>query len=362
MRNPLVSVIMPVYNEAQHIDSAIKSILCQTFNDFELIIIDDGSTDGTLDKLKEYRKKDRRIVLINNRIHRGIVHSLNMGLARAKGKYIARMDANDVSLPYRLEKQLLHMKQHPNIGVLGTNMLYIDLKGRLLFDGRPKDVKPLSPRIIHWLLYWRTAIYHTTVMIRKSILEKNRIKYEEEFCYAEDRDLWTKLAKVTLIDSLYEPLVFCRLIPNSISCAFKSHQRLKNYLITRREVISTCGNDVSYSAVETLASIFSKWKLPQNKDFVKAADLLIVLFRRYCVSPILGNEFRHIGLDVILRLIKIAELASIHSLLGTLVIISKIRFVPFGCFLQPDCLKSLGQLVLKLIKTRITSHFRKVEM
>src|SRR5215831_13102998 len=116
---PCVSVVLPVYNGEKYLAEALDSILQQTFNDYELIVIDDGSTDRSSAIIESYVKKDRRVI-VHRQDNCGLIMSLNQGSSLARGKYIARMDADDVSLPQRLEKQLDYLEQRPDIGLLGT--------------------------------------------------------------------------------------------------------------------------------------------------------------------------------------------------------------------------------------------------
>src|SRR3989339_1795602 len=117
--NPTISVVMPVYNSAKYLSSSIESILNQTFSNFELIIIDDGSTDSTSQIIKKYIKLDKRIITVKNKTNLGICNSLNTGLRLAKGKYIARMDGDDWSYPERLFKQIFFMESHPKTVICG---------------------------------------------------------------------------------------------------------------------------------------------------------------------------------------------------------------------------------------------------
>ncbi|MDD4353774.1 MAG: glycosyltransferase family A protein, partial [Candidatus Nanoarchaeia archaeon] len=129
MKNHRISVIMSAYNTERYIAEAIESILNQTFKDFEFIIIDDGSTDDSLKIIKRYVKKDRRIKLIHNKKNIGLTKSLNKGLKIAKGQYIARMDADDISLPQRFQIQYDFLEKNKDIFLIGTTAFLIDDKG-----------------------------------------------------------------------------------------------------------------------------------------------------------------------------------------------------------------------------------------
>jgi len=122
MNNPLISVVLSVYNAEKYLVEAIKSILNQTFKDFEFIIINDGSTDKSLEIIESYQKEDERIILIS-RENKGLIASLNEGIEKAKGKYIVRMDADDISLSTRFEEQVKIMEENQNIGLCGTSVI-----------------------------------------------------------------------------------------------------------------------------------------------------------------------------------------------------------------------------------------------
>jgi len=131
MKNPEVTVLMSVYNGEKYLREAIDSILNQTFTDFEFLIVNDGSTDRTAEILRSY--DDPRIIIINNEKNIGLTKSLNIGLRMAKGEYIARMDADDVSMPERLQKQIELLNQKKNTGLVGTYYTIINEKGKVFF-------------------------------------------------------------------------------------------------------------------------------------------------------------------------------------------------------------------------------------
>jgi len=124
--SPIVSVLMSVYNSERHLRQSIQSVLDQSFADFEFVIVEDGSEDSSPRILSEFARQDARIVLIKNETNRGLAASLNRGLERAQGKYVARQDADDISLPNRLELQSAYLETHPEIGILGSACTIID--------------------------------------------------------------------------------------------------------------------------------------------------------------------------------------------------------------------------------------------
>ncbi len=178
-----ISVIMPFYNSREYLKESIASILNQTFTDFELILLDDGSTDSPEDVINSF--SDNRIRYHIQDSNKGIVYQLNKGIDFAHGKYIARMDADDISFPERFQKQVdfLEDPRNSKVDVLATNALKIGDEVGLM------DFKNYRPEQISFLLNFYCPILHPTVMMRKSIFD-NGLRYSEDYKYAEDYALW----------------------------------------------------------------------------------------------------------------------------------------------------------------------------
>lgn len=206
---PKISVVMPAYNAEKYIREAIDSILNQTFNDFEFIIINDGSTDNTKKIIKSYN--DSRIVYLENEKNSGIVYTLNKGLEYAKGEYIARMDSDDIAICTRLEKQFNYLELHNNIGVLGTG---IEIFGNQIKS--ENKVFSTNPEELKVDLIFASCIAHPTVMIRKVLIERYNIRYDE-LPGIEDYALWWKLSKITQISTLPDILLRYRVHKNQIT-------------------------------------------------------------------------------------------------------------------------------------------------
>ena len=181
---PAISVIMSAYNGEKYIIESIESVLNQTFRDFEFIIINDGSTDKTLEIIKKYARIDKRIRLIDNGKNIGLIKSLNKGLEAAKGKYIARMDADDFSLPERFSIQYNLLEKNKDIFLLGSGYYIINFKGEIIgkvsreFDSVELREKLLTNNVIH----------HPTVMFRNL----GYLFYRDKMIYCEDYDLWLR--------------------------------------------------------------------------------------------------------------------------------------------------------------------------
>ena len=183
----LISVVLPAYNVQDTIGESIDSILSQTFTDFELIIINDGSQDNTEEVIHAY--SDKRIRYYRNEKNEGLIYTLNRGLDLAQGKYIARMDADDVSLPTRFEKQVKVMEESPNIVVCGTQIILfgVDTAKRftLFLPEESEDLKNL--------LFIQTCFAHPTVMVRRQVLIDNEVRYDADYPHAEDYKMWIDL-------------------------------------------------------------------------------------------------------------------------------------------------------------------------
>ncbi len=219
---PKISVILPVYNAEKYLREAIDSILTQTFTDFELLLINDGSTDGSEAIILFYT--DSRVVYVKNDVNRGLIFSLNKGIDIAKGEYIARMDADDISMPMRLEKQLSYLENNA-VDMLATTIKVIDKDGAPLPYWK-QDVENITTSQIRSFLPKNNCIAHPTVMGKASLFKKYRYqpdvtgeyKYVHNQKYSEDYDLWLRLlANGLLIDKLPEPLLFYRELSTSVT-------------------------------------------------------------------------------------------------------------------------------------------------
>jgi glycosyltransferase involved in cell wall biosynthesis len=166
-----ITVLMAAYNAEKYLSAAIESILNQSFSEFELLIINDGSTDGTGDLIASYR--DGRIRCIKNKINLNLCRSLANGVSLARGDFIARMDADDIAHPARLERQLAAMLAQPDLDLLGTNVRWIDHSGKVI--GHPSVIA--DPIDLKWNIFFRNCFNHPTVMIRKSALERHGLNY-----------------------------------------------------------------------------------------------------------------------------------------------------------------------------------------
>ncbi|MEQ8361378.1 MAG: glycosyltransferase [Cyclobacteriaceae bacterium] len=213
---PKVSIIMPVYNGMPYLPLAIDSILNQTFSDFELILINDCSTDGSASYIESI--KDRRIVSINNSDNLGITKTLREGINVARGTYIARLDADDIAYPQRIEKQVLFLDKNPRYGLIGTSYRSIDEDGATL-GVRAVFTDDLEVR---WKMLFKSPFVHSSIMLQKAIIDSNNFNYEHT--YAEDYHLWNLIMKYTNACILEEPLLDYRVHNKSWTFTRKSNQ------------------------------------------------------------------------------------------------------------------------------------------
>lgn len=255
---PQVSIIMPVFNAEPYLAQAMVSILNQTMTDFELIIVNDCSTDNSLRIIQSFA--DPRITIHTNERNMGIVVSLNRAYAHCQAPFIARMDADDISLPDRLQTQVEWMHAHPETIVLGTTFFRIDQ------GGVAQEVVPvmLEDTDIRRELIFKSPFAHGSVMIRKSALDRMNVGsniYREEFRYVEDYDLWVRLAPLGSFHNLPGALFMWRDTQNNTT-----HSRHEDLQI-RTQIVSTTYHQ---SAQSTIISLLRK--TPYKKFSTETAD------------------------------------------------------------------------------------------
>ena len=213
MNFPAISVVLPVYNGEKFLYKAIQSILTQSFTDFELIIINDGSTDRTDAIIQSVT--DTRIIYVKNEVKKGLVYSLNKGIDLAKGKYIARMDADDICLPGRFSRQISFMENHEEMAVVASTIIFINEKGQEtgIWD---LDKKTISSSDIKKIMPFKNCIAHPSVMMRSGYAKE--FKYRRRQRNIEDYDLWLRLLnRGYSIAKIEEPLLLYRMHGDSIT-------------------------------------------------------------------------------------------------------------------------------------------------
>ena len=206
-----VTVLMSVYNDLPYLQDAVESILNQTFTNFEFLIFDDASTDGSSVILQQYASQDSRIKLIANEANRGLGFNLAQGVAIAQSPWIARMDADDIALPNRLELQLNYVQANPDISILGGCAIDIDREGQFISDRKV----PTTHQQIRKLI-WTNPFIHGTVLLNTASIQKVG-SYSRKLPKRQDYDLWFRCAKAGLkLANLSQPLIKYRFTDNTL--------------------------------------------------------------------------------------------------------------------------------------------------
>jgi glycosyltransferase involved in cell wall biosynthesis len=266
MTTPLISVILPVYNAELYLKDAIDSILGQSLTDFEFIIIDDASSDNSIDIIKSY--SDTRIVFLQKPINTGYTDSLNMAIDISKGEYIARMDADDISLKERFRKQFDYMDSNPDVLVLGTRYKVI---GR---DETSVTLPIIFPEVKLFSLTY-SPIAHPTAFIRRNVFGKYGLRYNKKMEPAEDYDLWTRILDFGQIENLTEVLLHYRKHQGQISNKKESIQIEAANQIRRKQLAKLMSfNDKSYDIDFALKIILKRSWDVSSYDLVRIDTLI----------------------------------------------------------------------------------------
>ena len=252
---PLISVLLPVYNAELFIEEALQSVLSQTYTNFECIIIDDASTDKSVEIIKSFN--DNRIILIEKEQNTGYTKNLNYGITVAKGKYIARMDADDISLPTRFEKQINQFESNPSLVVCGTIFQIID-SDKIIYNPETHDAIKLA-------MLKDSAIGHPTAMIKSSVLKNNSINYDPTYEPAEDYNLWVKLLAHGEFYNIQEVLFLYRVHENQVSNVRKNLQR-DSASKSRFKMLSYFNVPLTTNQEKAYSNLFSYTKKVDTED------------------------------------------------------------------------------------------------
>ncbi len=198
MTHPRVSVIMPVYNGERYLAEAIDSVINQTYEDWELIVVDDGSLDASVSIVESY--EDLRIRLIKNPQNVGVAKSLNRAIEASNGQYIARMDSDDICMPDRLQTQVSYLRQNPDVMLVGSSVIFLGEKAGVFRY-------PLSDDDIRVQLHFNSSFAHPTVMWRSDFAAENGLRYQEDPPTAEDYQLWVEFCALAPVANIAKPLL-----------------------------------------------------------------------------------------------------------------------------------------------------------
>ncbi|WP_331375830.1 glycosyltransferase family 2 protein [Sinorhizobium chiapasense] len=266
MPTPLVSVLLPVYNAEPYLPAALESILRQDYARVEVIAIDDGSTDRSLDILERYRKDDGRVHIVS-RENRGLIATLNEGLALARGELVARMDADDISYSSRFSRQVAVFSQRPGLALCGTG---IDtLIGNRIIRGTPNPI--FRSGSLRTLSMFFTIFMHSTVVYNRKVIPAPMLAYDPGYVHAEDFDLFRRIADrfpVTIID---EALVAYRIHRDSVTNKHKRRMRQTHLKIVAENLARECLVDDS-SALGEIGVAVTMETIRNLAEFVLALE------------------------------------------------------------------------------------------
>lgn len=246
---PKVSVVMPVYNGERFLQESIESILNQTFNGFEFLIVDDGSTDCSEEIISGYANTDERIHLIKNPNNLGIAGATNVGIANANGEYIALMDQDDISVPARLEKQVAFLDSHKDISVIGANSITQDEEGNQHFRHKLLE----TPGLIRWGLLFQNQIQNPTAMMRRTLFSIHEFKYEN-FEPSQDYHLWLRISKFYKLANLQDDLLIHRIHGLNASTALGNQFKTKLFEMRNEFVRENINCEISDEVLLNLSN------------------------------------------------------------------------------------------------------------
>lgn len=286
MHIPKVSVLMPVYNGERFLCESIESIRTQTFTDFELLIVNDGSTDRSVEIIENYR--DPRIRLLLNEKNMGLVSTLNKGIKSARGEYIARMDCDDISMPERFRKQVEFMDDHPEVGVCGSWIK--------TFSDRDESniiIKyPIESEEIRCRLFYNAAVAHPAVMLRKKLFIDNNLFYA--FTYSEDYDLWVRAIYHMQFANIPEILLHYRRSQTQVSRIHNEGYR-KNASVIRERLLNELGIYPSDEEKDIHESIMA-YNFQATRDYLEKVNAWLLkikdanLNKKKYVEPYFSNQ------------------------------------------------------------------------
>lgn len=315
MDSVLVTVLIPVYNGAMYLREAVESILNQTYRNFELLIIDDGSTDNSEEVILSFN--DPRIRYLSNSINQGLINTLNLGLRSAKGKYIARMDQDDISLPNRIEKQVDFLENNSEIGLVGTAFQIIGDEKYHAYYSDHDHIK------LAFVFY--NSISHPTVMLRSEICKEHSLFYHKEYIHAEDYKMWIDFVLKTKIANIPEVLIKYRKHDTQICNVYSVPQQSMTIQIQKEYLLN---NGFSFSDIE-LNLIQKLHHQPEGKGDIELFMLMDKFYSQnlrllFFDVSILSSFLLKIYKENILEIVKVDK--NLKSYLKTSILYNKLEF------------------------------------
>lgn len=289
-KRPLISVVMPLYNAERFVGESIESLLAQTLSDFELIVIDDCSTDGSAAVVEELQRRDPRITLLHNERNAGAAGTRNRGIDAARGEFIAFLDADDISIPERFEKQIALFKAHPEVEVCGSYyLIFNDRTGR---DHGRYDRLPITPEEIRCQVFFSNPLGMSTIMLRADALRKTGIRFRN--CVCEDYKLWADLSDRLVMANIPECLILYRQWEEQTSARHRQRQ-VESALEIQRELFARrTGIELSEAETRMLSHFTLCPELAERDELPFLRHLLLRLHkavRRHESRD--SRQFRH---------------------------------------------------------------------
>ena len=286
---PPVAVVMPVHNAAAFVTESVQSLLTQTYSAFEIIVIDDSSTDDTPHILRSFR--DPRLRLFTNPTNLGVAASLNRGLTLTDAPYIARHDADDISLPHRLSRQYSFLNDHPSYALVGSQLLTIDAQGRTLQRSPPP--RPTTQGGIAWELCTGNPFSHPTVMFRRDVVVNNLHGYDEAANGAEDLELWHRITRVAPATNLLEPLIRFRLHQDSVTARYRP-SRFRNCITLRARILAELAPSLGSPALSarTICALLQRPRFTSARESAAACTFLHRLRKTFRVHNTHWHDVR----------------------------------------------------------------------
>lgn len=300
---PLISAILPVYNGEDHLKECIDSVLNQTFTNFEFIIVDDASTDSTPQILAKYSNKDERIKIITNPVNQKQTISANTACKNAGGRYLARMDADDVALPTRFEKQCEFLGANQKIGMVGSWTDTISETGKIIGQWRTA----YEPGMLNWNLLFGTSFAHSSVMMRKNIVEQAGLYQSPE---AEDYDLWSRISRIVKVANLPEVLQQKRVWSGQLAlkvptetrdCVLQIMQKNINHLLN--------SSNLDLDMIRNIRKVSDRTPIIQDSQLISdIRKILLQLYDKYlCKFDLTKSEKKKVAHDVFQKLHTLAK-------------------------------------------------------
>ena len=309
LKVPAISVVLPTYNAARYLAEAVASLLAQDFSDFELLLIDDGSTDDTISVVNQFAN-DPRVRLLRNECNMGLIATLHRAYAECRAPFIARMDSDDISSPDRFSRQVSFLNAHPEVGIVG---------GAIKFFGNVSPnvfTFPISHADIHPAMLFYCPLAHPALMFRRELLDQGFIRYDEAFCHAEDYHLWSRLLLRVKAANLSEVLLDYRLHPQQVSSDTSDKQYAASLLV-RCQMLHECGIEPTNDEVALHESVILERPLACN-DYLPA---LAAWFQRLEVA---SSHSGYWDVDALHRLLKAKFLETAHRVGADLSQLSKV--------------------------------------